>query len=102
MSSGEDIRSKVIAMCSNQSEAVHLDTIVTSADNENDHHDNDNDVEIPKNEEEHLHIDLNDIRQKALEYDRQQLKGIQLANAGDGNLRIVNNYAVTSTTCNLS
>ena len=101
MSSHQDIRSKVIAICSNQSEAVRLDDTVMDSDNENDHHDDNNDVEIPKKEEQHFHIDLNDIRQKALEYDRQQLKGIRLANAGGGNLRIVNNYAVTSATCNL-
>jgi len=46
--------------------------------------------------EEH---NLDDIREKTLEYDRQQIKGIQLANAGANNLKIINNYSVTSSTC---
>ncbi len=49
-------------------------------------------------EQEH---NLDDIREKTLEYDRQQIKGIQLANAGRNNLKIVNNYSVTSSTCAL-
>lgn len=50
------------------------------------------------NNQEH---NLDDIREKALEHDRQQIKGIQLANAGQNNLKIVNNYSVTSNTCTL-
>jgi hypothetical protein len=46
-------------------------------------------------EEEH---NLDDIREKTLQYDRQQIKGIQLANAGT-NIKIINNYSVTSSTC---
>ncbi|CAF2516523.1 unnamed protein product [Rotaria sp. Silwood2] len=42
---------------------------------------------------------LDDIREKNLEYNRQQIKGIHLANAGSNNLKIVNNYSVTSNTC---
>ncbi|CAF3642827.1 unnamed protein product [Rotaria sordida] len=42
---------------------------------------------------------LDDIREKTLEYNRQQIKGIQLANAGANNLKVVNNYSVTSNTC---
>jgi hypothetical protein len=57
---------------------------------------------IPSEEEQqHVEMDLNDIRQKAVEYDRQQLKGIQFANASNGNPKVVNNYAVTSNTCTL-
>jgi hypothetical protein len=50
------------------------------------------------NEQQH---NLDDIREKTVEYDRQQMKGIQLANAGANNLRITNNYSVTSSTCTL-
>ena len=45
--------------------------------------------------------DLDDLRAKSLEYDRQQIKGIQLANAGVNNLKITNNYSMTSSTCML-
>ena len=44
---------------------------------------------------------LDGIRAKTEEYDRQQLKGVQLANAGSNNLKIVNSYSVTSSTCAL-
>ncbi|CAF4100054.1 unnamed protein product [Rotaria sordida] len=47
-------------------------------------------------EQEH---NLDDIREKTLEYNRQQVKGIQLANAGANNLKIINSYSVTSSTC---
>jgi len=47
-------------------------------------------------EEKH---NLDDIHEKTLEYDRQQVKGIHLANAGANNLKIINNYSVTSSTC---
>jgi hypothetical protein len=47
-------------------------------------------------EQEH---NFDEIREKALEYDRQQIKGIQLANAGANNVKIINNYSVTSSTC---
>ena len=55
----------------------------------------------PTAEEHNMEEALDAIRQKTVEHDRQQLKGIQLANAGDGNLKVVNSYAVTSSTCNL-
>jgi hypothetical protein len=45
--------------------------------------------------------DLQDIHQTILQYDEQQIKGLQLANAGGGNLKLVNNYSVTSSTCAL-
>lgn len=44
---------------------------------------------------------LDDIRQKALEHNQQQIKGIHLANAGANNIKVVNNYSVTSSTCAL-
>ncbi|CAF3724767.1 unnamed protein product [Rotaria socialis] len=44
---------------------------------------------------------LDGIRQKVLEHDQQQIKGIYLANAGANNIKIVNNYSVTSSTCML-
>jgi hypothetical protein len=104
MSNDKEIRSKVIAVCSNQSETLDITSTVDDSDNEND--DDDNDVQSPpdlinQNDEQqhHVDIDLNDIRQKALEYDRQQIKGIQFANAGNGNLKVVNNYPITSNTC---
>ncbi len=52
----------------------------------------------PSIEQEH---NLDDIREKTLEFDRQQIKGIQLANAGANNPRVINNYSVTSHTCML-
>ncbi|UJR34569.1 hypothetical protein I4U23_027345 [Adineta vaga] len=45
--------------------------------------------------------DLNDIRQSTLEHERQQIRGIQFANAGHTNVRIINNYPITSNTCSL-
>jgi predicted small metal-binding protein len=47
-------------------------------------------------EQEH---NLDDIREKTLEHDRQQIKGIQLANAGANNPKVINNYSVTSNAC---
>jgi len=104
MINDKEIRAKVVAVCLNQSGTFDIAKMVDDCDNEN--YDDDNDVESPgliaqSEEEQYVDIDLNDIRQKALEYDRQQLKGIQFANAGNGNLRVVNNYAVTSNTCTL-
>jgi hypothetical protein len=102
MSNDQEIRSKVMAICSNQSETLNIPNIVNDSDDENGEHDDDNDVLVNQSEEkQHVDTDLNDLRQKALEYDQQQLKGIQLANAGAGNLRVVNNYPITSSTCTL-
>ena len=44
---------------------------------------------------------LDDIRQKVLQHNQQQIKGIHLANAGANNIKVVNNYSVTSSTCTL-
>jgi hypothetical protein len=103
MSSDQEIRSKVMAIFLNHSETLDIAKMADDFGNEN-HDDDDNDIVSPgliiqSEDKQHLDIDLNDIRRKGLEYDRQQLKGIQLANAGNGNLKVVNNYAVTSETC---
>ncbi|CAF0737665.1 unnamed protein product [Adineta steineri] len=102
MSGDEEIRSKVMNTWTNISATINIAEIVDDSDNEN--HDDDNDVESPgliiqNEQEQHVNTDLSDIHQKVLEYDQQQLKGIQFANAGDGNLRVVNSYAVNSNTC---
>ncbi|CAF3919171.1 unnamed protein product, partial [Adineta steineri] len=102
MSGDEEIRSKVMNTWANKSDTINIAEIVDDSDNEN--HDDDNDVESPgliiqNEQEQHVNTDLSDIHRKVLEYDRQQLKGIQFANAGDGNLRVVNSYAVNSNTC---
>ena len=44
---------------------------------------------------------LDDILEKTVEHDQQQIKGIELANAGANNLKVINNYSVTSQTCML-
>jgi hypothetical protein len=96
MSSDKEIRSKVMAVFLNHSETLDIVTMADDSDNEN--HDDDNDVEssgliIQSEEQQHVDTDLNDIRQKVLEYDRQQLKGIQFINAGDGNSKVVQSWA---------
>jgi hypothetical protein len=58
-----------------------------------------NDPTMLSNIQEDLGNDLNDIREKTMEYDRQQIKGIHFANAGEENLRVVNSYQVASSTC---
>ena len=45
--------------------------------------------------------DLQEIHQKVLQHEEEQIKGVQLANAGRGNLKVVNNYSVTSKTCTI-
>ena len=45
--------------------------------------------------------DLQEIHQKVLQHDEEQIKGIQLANAGSGNPKVLNNYSVTSKSCSL-
>ena len=102
MSKDKELQTKVIDVWSNGSQILDITQMADDSDIEDD----DNDVKssnliIQKEEQQHTDIDLNDIREKVVEYDRQQLKGIQLSNAGNGNLRVVNNYAVTSNTCTL-
>ena len=62
--------------------------------------DDDSDVimESSSNEQKQEH-NYDETRQKVDEFDRQQIKGIQFANAGSNNIKIVNNHAVTSNTC---
>ncbi|CAF3021021.1 unnamed protein product, partial [Rotaria sp. Silwood2] len=105
MSSNNELQSKAMAIFSEDSESLDISQIVDDSDNES--HNDDHDVEYPgavntTTTEQHLiEQDLDDIRQKTLEHNRQQIKGIQFANAGDGNLKVVNSYAVTSNTCTL-
>ena len=63
-------------------------------------------IELPNNSsatvtQQHMGDDMNDIRQKVIEYEQQQVTGVQLANVGNQNLKIINNYSVTSNTCSL-
>ncbi|CAF0986663.1 unnamed protein product [Adineta steineri] len=65
-----------------------------------------NEVEFSNNTsttvtQQQIKHDMNDIHQKVVEYDQQQLTGVQLANVGNRNLKIINNYSVTSSTCSL-
>ncbi|CAF1011555.1 unnamed protein product [Adineta steineri] len=65
-----------------------------------------NEVEFSNNTsttvtQQQIKHDMNDIHQKVIEYDQQQLTGVQLANVGNRNLKIINNYSVTSSTCSL-
>jgi hypothetical protein len=52
-------------------------------------------------EQQQTDYDLDTIRRRIFKYEQEQLKGVQLANAGKENLKIINSYSVTSTTCNL-
>lgn len=88
----------------NDPEGPDPSEIVTDDSDIDDDDDDDDDI-VVENEtpvinssikQEH---NLDDIREKTLEYDRQQIKGIQLANAGGNNPKIINNYSVTSSTC---
>ncbi|CAF1376924.1 unnamed protein product [Rotaria sp. Silwood1] len=105
MSSDAELQSKALTLFSEDSESFDMAQIIYDSDNEN--HNDDHDVEYPgavttaMTEQQPIEHDLDDIRQKTLEHNRQQLKGIQFANAGDGNLKVVNSYAVTSNTCTL-
>jgi hypothetical protein len=54
-------------------------------------------IDFPVKQEHNLDA----IREKTLEHDRQQIKGIHLANAGVNNPKIINDYSVTSNTCML-
>ncbi|CAF4842755.1 unnamed protein product, partial [Rotaria sp. Silwood1] len=93
MSNDEDIRSKLMAILLNNADSFDIATIADDCDIET--HDDDNDVESSglviesdKKQQQYVDVDLNDIRQKTLEYDRKQLKGVQFANAGDRNLKL--------------
>ncbi|UJR18077.1 hypothetical protein I4U23_004977 [Adineta vaga] len=93
MTNDEQIQSKVISIFENKEEIIDITEI------ENDCSNDDNDDIISTNIEQDVNTDLNDIHQKTLEYDQKQIKGIQFANAGVGNLKVINNHSVTSETC---
>ncbi|CAF4356681.1 unnamed protein product [Rotaria sp. Silwood2] len=76
-------------------------------DSDDENYDDDNDVQVPDSviktdEQKSIDDNLSGIRQKTLEFDQNQIKGIQFANAGDRNLKIVNNHAINSTTCSIT
>lgn len=109
MSTDEEIRAKVLNVCSSDEDIHDIVKMVNdSNDDIHDDHGGDDDkdvvspnVTIQHEKKQGNDADINDIRQKMVEYERQQLKGVQFINAGDGNPKVVNNYAVTSTTCTL-
>jgi hypothetical protein len=80
------------------------ESVVDDSDFDNDD-DDDDIVTETQSSQNNLPIEqkhnLDDIREKILEHDRQQVRGIQLANAGANNLKVINNYSVTSQTCML-
>ncbi|CAF4363391.1 unnamed protein product [Rotaria sp. Silwood2] len=76
-------------------------------DSDDENYDDDNDVQVPDSviktdEQKSIDDNLSGIRQKTLEFDQNQIKGIQFANAGDRNLKIVNNHTINSTTCSIT
>ncbi|CAF4915744.1 unnamed protein product [Rotaria sp. Silwood1] len=105
MRNDEEIRSQIMTISLDNSEALDMTKMINNSDDEN--YDDNNAVQVPDfaiNTDEHKNIDadLNDIRQKTLEFNQNQIKGIQFANAGDRNLKIVNNHAITSSTCSIT
>lgn len=105
MRSGEDTGLQHLIMSSSQWQAVNLGEIADDLDDENQNNHNDVDAlpnVINGNDKQDIDVDLNDIRQKTLEYDDKQLKGVRFANAGDNNLKIANNHSVNSSTCTIT
>ncbi|CAF4749468.1 unnamed protein product [Rotaria sp. Silwood2] len=105
MRNDEEIRSQVMTISLDNSETVDMTKMVNNSDDEN--YDDNNDVQVPDfvittDEHKNIDADLNDIRQRTLEFNKNQIKGIQFANAGDRNLKIANNHAITSSTCNIT
>jgi phosphoglycerate-specific signal transduction histidine kinase len=101
MSNSDELRLKVMELFSSNAKCADVKQVVDDSDNEN--HD---DVKSPCTtittiKQQKAEHNLNDIRQKVLEYEREQLKGVQFANAGSGNLKVVNSYTVTSNTCTI-
>ncbi|CAF3166483.1 unnamed protein product [Rotaria sp. Silwood2] len=101
----EEIRSQVMTISLDSSETLDLPTMTDDSDDEN--YDDDNDVQVPDSviktdEQKSIDDNLSGIRQKTLEFDQNQIKGIQFANAGDRNLKIVNNHTINSTTCSIT
>ena len=106
MSNDEEIRTKVVYICYHNPDVLDIVQMVHDSKDEIHDGDDDNDVVSPivvvqNGKQQDIDADLDDIRQKVVEYERQQLKGVQFINASDGNPKILNNYSVTSTTCTL-
>ncbi|CAF1171550.1 unnamed protein product, partial [Adineta ricciae] len=93
MKNDEEIRSKIISIFENTEETIDL----TQVENDSD----DDDVVSTHIEPQQatVNTNLDDIRQKTSEYDQNQIKGVQFANAGSANLKVINNHSVTSETC---
>ncbi|CAF4211784.1 unnamed protein product [Rotaria sp. Silwood2] len=105
MKNDEEIRSQVMIISLDNSETLDMTKMVNNSDDEK--YDDNNDVQVPDfvittDEHKNIDTDLNDIRQKTLEFNKNQIKEIQFANAGDRNLKIVNNHAITSSTCSIT
>ncbi|CAF1355188.1 unnamed protein product [Rotaria magnacalcarata] len=103
MRNDEIIRSQINTVFMESSEASKIASM--AQDSDDDDHDDD-DVQVPNvtiraDRDKNIETALNDIRQKNSVYDEQQIKGVQFANAGDQNPKVVNNYAMNSSTCNL-
>lgn len=105
MNSNREIMTKIGSIWDSDPGSVDVTEVVNDSDNET--HDDDNDVQSPGltnqvEEQQSVEDALEDIRQKKVEYDRKRVKGVQFTNAGDGNLKVVNGYAMTSSTCTLT
>lgn len=108
MMNGDEFRERISKLKSSETRTAEMALLLNDSTEEKENNcvDDDQDVTFVNNtevtnEQQNMDQALDDIRQKTIEHDRQQLKGIQLANAGDGNLKVVNSYPVTSSTCNL-
>ncbi|CAF1234877.1 unnamed protein product [Adineta steineri] len=110
MNSTDEFISKILSILWNASDDIDVTQLIDDSDDENSTNDDrqmTDTISIEKSEHEAdcsrptTEDDLNDIRQKVVEYDRQQLKGVQFANAGHTNLKVVNSYPITSHTCSL-
>ncbi|CAF2113900.1 unnamed protein product [Rotaria magnacalcarata] len=100
MRNDEEILTQVMAVSSDNFETRDITEIADDSD------DDINDVEVPgvvikTDEHQNIDINLNNIRQKTLEYDQKQIKRIQFVNAGYRNLKIVNNHPINSSTCTI-
>ena len=96
MSNNPAMTSQIMTIFSNNSQNQDVADLIHDSDS-------DDDVEcsnpLSTTIQQQSVNDSQDIYQKILQHEQQQIKGIQLANAGSGNLKVVNNYSVTSNTC---
>ena len=96
MSNDPAMASQMLTMFSSDSDNQNVADLIQDSES-------DDDVEclnlISSTIQQQSANDSQDIHQKILQHEQQQIKGIQLANAGSGNLKVVNNYSVTSSTC---